>query len=65
MAFERLKLTLTKEAIDFSQQWKDTGFANPATLKVTNVKYDAVSSKELELGFHFRYTKKTPIKNHK
>ncbi|MDG1270341.1 MAG: peptidase C25, partial [Ulvibacter sp.] len=49
MAFERLKLTLTKEAIDFSQQWKDNGFANPATLKVTNVEYDAVSSKELEL----------------
>ncbi|MBT7305925.1 MAG: peptidase C25, partial [Bacteroidetes bacterium] len=49
MAFERLKLTLTKEAIDFSQQWKDTGFANPATLKVTDVAYDAVSSKELEL----------------
>ena len=49
MAFERLKLTLTKEAIDFSQQWKDTGFANPATLKVTNVEYDAVSSKELDL----------------
>ena len=49
MAYERLKLTLTKEAIDFSQQWKDTGFANPATSKVTNVEYDAVSSKELDL----------------
>ena len=49
MAFERLKLTLTKDAIDFSEQWKDTGFANPATLKLSNVEYDAVSPKELEL----------------
>ena len=47
MASERLKLSLSKDAIDFSEQWKDTGFANPATLKVSNIKYDDVSSKEL------------------
>ena len=49
MALERLKLTLTKDAIDFSEQWKDTGFANPTSLKLSNVEYDAVSPKELEL----------------
>ena len=47
MASERLILTLTKKAIDFSEQWKDTGFANPATLKVSNIKYGYISSKEL------------------
>ena len=47
MASERLMLTLTKEAIDFSEQWKDTGFANPSTLKVSNIKYGDISSKEL------------------
>ena len=44
---ERLKLTLTKQTIDFSEQWKDRGFANPSTLKVGNVAYSAVTSKEL------------------
>ena len=48
LAIERLKLTLTKDAIGFSEQWKDTDFANPATLKVTNIEYGTISSNELE-----------------
>ena len=47
LASERLKLTLTKNAINFSEQWMDTGFANPATLKITNINYTTVSPKEL------------------
>jgi hypothetical protein len=48
-AVERFKITLSKETINYGDQWEDTGFANPNSLQITNIRYGAVSSKELEL----------------
>lgn len=45
-ALDFLKLTLTKESVSYNDQWEDTGFANPASLKITNVKYANITGSE-------------------
>ncbi|MFT4673199.1 MAG: hypothetical protein ACI9R6_000081 [Saprospiraceae bacterium] len=47
-AAERLKLTLSKDVIRYTDQWEDTAFANPNSLKVTNIRYAAISSEALK-----------------
>tara|TARA_B100000795_G_scaffold91023_1_gene66342 strand:- start:38974 stop:42948 length:3975 start_codon:yes stop_codon:yes gene_type:complete len=47
-ASERLKLSLSKDVISYTDQWEDTAFANPKSLKVTNVRYAGISSEALK-----------------
>jgi len=50
-ALDYLKLTLSKEKVLFQDQWLDTGFANPSSLAITNVKYASVSNSEFKNGY--------------
>lgn len=42
-----LQLQLTPTDISYSTQWEDTGYAEPASLAVSNVAYGVLSSEEL------------------
>ncbi|CAM3309950.1 type IX secretion system sortase PorU [Aequorivita lipolytica] len=46
-AREAMKLQMDKENLLYSTQWEDTGFADPISLAVTNIRYGSVSSAEL------------------
>lgn len=45
---EVLKLDLRHQAPKYVTQWEDSNFADPTSLKVTNVRYGPISSQELE-----------------
>ncbi len=46
---ESLKLDLRAETPKYITQWEDSNFADPSSLRVTNVRYGALSSEELGL----------------
>jgi hypothetical protein len=48
-ALEALKLSLSKDEISYGDQWEDTGYVNPASLTISNVRYSTLTSKELAL----------------
>ncbi|MGO3182698.1 MAG: type IX secretion system sortase PorU [Aequorivita sp.] len=47
IALEALKLRVDKEIVSYTTQWNDAGFADPNSVRVTNVRYGSVSSEEL------------------
>lgn len=48
MALEALRLQLDTEVVAYTTQWSDAGFADPNSVRVSNVRYGAVSSEELK-----------------
>lgn len=47
-AIEYLKIQMDKETVSYTTQWDDAGFADPNSLRVTNVRFGSVSSAELK-----------------
>ena len=48
-AFSKLNLSLTKEQQKNFTQWEDSNFANPSSLKVTNITYSNATQEELNM----------------
>ncbi|WP_310992820.1 type IX secretion system sortase PorU [Aequorivita marina] len=46
-ALDALKIRMDKETVSYITQWKDNGFADPNSVRVTNVRYGSVTSEEL------------------
>lgn len=46
-ALDALKIQLDKFGANYTTQWDDSGFADPNSVRVTNVRYGTVSSEEL------------------
>ena len=46
-ALEALKIQMDKETVSYTTQWDDAAFADPNSVRVTNVRYGSVSSEEL------------------
>ncbi|WP_026450302.1 type IX secretion system sortase PorU [Aequorivita capsosiphonis] len=46
-ALESLKIQMDKETVRYTTQWEDGAFADPNSVRVTNVRYGSVSSEEL------------------
>lgn len=46
-ALDALKIQMDKARVSYTTQWDDAGFADPSSVRVTNVRYGSVSSEEL------------------
>lgn len=46
-AFSKLNLQLTDRTLQYSEQWEDNGFADPSSLRVSNIVYASLSAEEL------------------
>lgn len=47
-AFAALNLQLTEKTVRYTEQWEDTGFADPSSLQVSNIVYASLSAEELQ-----------------
>lgn len=48
-AFAKLNLELTDRTVRYTEQWEDTGYANPSSLQVSNIVYASLSAEEQQL----------------
>ncbi|WP_339832684.1 type IX secretion system sortase PorU [uncultured Altibacter sp.] len=44
-----INLTVTKTRLSYEQQWRDTGFADPNSIAVSGIQYEALSADELKM----------------